>query len=470
MRPTNGSRPGRTGAKSAGRDPLKAPHADADLVRVRYQRLILEAGSNAVTVRFHPRLTVVAGVGRQERDLLLAELLGSLAGGRPGAHLELVADSGRRLALIRPANGGPDRVLEVDTGDDVTHEYLTSRGVPDLLAPLALTTGEARRLCRLTAAELAVESQGDSLVTALAGKDQATLWAAAERLESADASLAKESVAAGADVEDGPLIEEIERRHAEFERAQHQNESVRHNGIFIGGACAPAAGIAKFVLHNTLAALAFLGVAALTTVVSIFFRKRMERARDAEAEALARAGKQSYIGFQLQRVDRMLEGQKNLGRVAAASEEHRLAMQGWQGLVGDISVEWATAHRREITNLAERRRGRPGNPGFQLDIDPAELAHWLAARFTALRRVGPVGESLPLILDDPLLGVDAGVKQWILELIGRSAGSPQIVYLTDDPEVAAWARLEAMAGHLSVLEPSPDAEAASNSEFAAQSA
>ena len=64
------------------------------------------------------------------------------------------------------------------------------------------------------------------------------------------------------------------------------------------------------------------------------------------------------------------------------------------------------------------------------------------------------------MLDDPLVGVDAGVKQWVLELIGRSAGSPQVVYLTADPDVAAWARLEAMAGHLSVLEPAPEEEAA----------
>jgi hypothetical protein len=72
--------------------------------------------------------------------------------------------------------------------------------------------------------------------------------------------------------------------------------------------------------------------------------------------------------------------------------------------------------------------------------------------------VGPAAESLPLILDDPLLGVEAGVKQWILELIGRSAGSPQVVYLTADADVAAWARLEAMGGNLTVLEPAPDAD------------
>ncbi len=355
-------------------------------------------------------------------------------------------------------------MLEVDTGDDVSHEFLGAGGTPDLLARLGQTTASARRLCRLTAAELAVESQGDTLVTAMAALDQPRLWSAADRLVVSEQTLARESQAAGAEAEDGPLIEEIERRHAEFEKAQRQNESVRHNGIFIGGACAPAAAIAKFALHNMPAAIGFVAVAALTTLLSILFRRRMERAREAEADALARAGKESYIGFQLQRVDRMLDGQKGLGRAAAASEEHRLALASWQGIAGDISVEWALHNRPEIENLSLRLRGRA--VATHPDIDPAELAHWLAARFTALRRVGPINESLPLILDDPLLGVEAGVKQWILELIGRSAGSPQVVYLTADPDVAAWARLEAMGGNLTVLEPSPDSEGSPVEELA----
>jgi hypothetical protein len=428
---------------------------------VRYQRLILEAGSNAVTLRFHPRLTVIAGLGRPERDQLLTEVLGSLGGGRGGAHMELVDDYGRRLALIRPANGGADRVLEVDSGDDVTDEFVGESGLPSMLDHLQLTKQEARRLCRLSAAELAVESQGDSLVTTLASLDQARLWAGAERLVNADRALARETPATGTDLEDAPLIEEIERRHAAFEKAQSQSEWVRHHGIFVGGASAIGALPAAFM--NRIAALGFLMIAALTTVVSIIFRRRMERARTLEDEALARAGMQSYIGFQLQRVDRMLNGKKSLTRVAEAAEEHRLAQASWEGVAGDISPDWVLSHRQEIEAISSRLRERTG-PWVPADgvpnLDPAELARWLAARFTALRKVGKTGESLPLILDDPLVGVEAGVKQWILELIGRSAGSPQVVYLTSDPEVAAWARMEAIAGNLAVIEPSPDTDEA----------
>ena len=426
---------------------------------MRYQRLILEAGDNAVTVRFHPRLTVIAGVGRPERDLLVTEILGALSGGRGGAHMELVDDFGRRLAMIRPPNGSPDRVLEVDTGAEVTQEFTAASGKPDFLARMGLSKAQARAMCRLTAAEMAVESQGDTLVTALAATDQAQLWAAAERVVAAERRLNTESEAVGTNPEDAPLIEEVERRHAAFEKAERRHESIRHHGIFIGGACAIGAIPAAFL--SRVDAIPFLMVAAATTLVSIIFRRRMEKAEAAQDVALAQAGAQTYIGFQLQRVDRMLDGQKSLARLAEASEEFRRAQELWRGLAGDIAAEWALGQRAEITELAQRiRDGRRQGPWSMSDglpdIDPAELAHWLAARFTALRRVGPTGESMPLILDDPLVGVEAGVKQWILELVGRSAGSPQVIYLTSDPEVAAWARLEAMAGHLSVLEPAPD--------------
>ena len=443
--------------------PLKGQGPNADESPVRYQRLILEAGSNAVTVRFHPRLTVIAGVGRPEREQLVTEILGSLAGGRGGAHMELVDDFGRRMALIRPDGGGPDRVLAVDTGQDITDEFVRPDGRIDFLARMGLTVADARRLCRLTGAEMAVESQGDTLLTALASVDQQHLWAAADGLIAAEGRLQAESDAAGAVPEDAPLIEEIERRHAIFEKAERRHESIRHHGIFIGGAC--ALGAIPAALLNRLTAIPFLAVAALTTIVSIVFRRRMERAAIAQDEALAKVGAQSYMGFQLQRVDRMLDGQKSLSRLAEASEQHRRALELWRGLAGDISPGWARAQRSEIEQLSGRLRTHASHLSGQgewsagdglPDIDPAELAHWLAARFTALRRVGPGGESMPLILDDPLIGVEAGVKQWILELVGRSAGSPQVVYLTADPDVAAWARLEAMAGHLAVLEPAPE--------------
>src|SRR5258708_5592095 len=271
--------------------------------------------------------------------------------------MELVDDFGRRMALIRPDGGGPDRVLAVDSGEDITNEFVRPDGRIDFLAGMGLTVAEARRQCRLTGAEMAVESQGDTLLTALASVDQDHLWSAADGLIAAEARLQAESEAAGALPEDAPLIEEIERRHTVFEKAERRHESIRHHGIFIGGAC--ALGAIPAALLNRLTAIPFLAVAALTTVVSIIFRRRMERAAIAQDEALAKVGAQSYMGFQLQRVDRMLDGQKSLSRLAEASEQHRRALDLWRSLAGDISPGWARAHQGDIEPLSARPRSHP---------------------------------------------------------------------------------------------------------------
>jgi hypothetical protein len=205
-------------------------------------------------------------------------------------------------------------------------------------------------------------------------------------------------------------------------------------------------------------------VAMLTTIVSIRFRRRMELARKAETEALAAAGARSYIGFHLQRVNGLLQGQHNRQRLANAAEEHRHAVGRWQALAGEVAVEWALTMRERIATLAQRladegRAGSgPADPSLRA-VEPADLAHALVARLAELRNAGPGGQSLPLILDEPLNGVDPSIKQWMLELVGRSAGTPQVVYLTEDEDVAAWARMEAVAGHLAVIEPSPQHEA-----------
>jgi hypothetical protein len=92
--------------------------------------------------------------------------------------------------------------------------------------------------------------------------------------------------------------------------------------------------------------------------------------------------------------------------------------------------------------------------------DTTDLARVLVARLAELRRIGGAGESLPLILDDPLVDLDRTAKPALLELISHASGSPQLVYLTDDEDVASWARLEALTGALSIIEPAVEPAAA----------
>lgn len=428
---------------------------------MRYERLVIEAGSNTFTLNLHPRLTVIAGVGRLERESLAGELIGALGSSRPGVHMELVEDSGRRLAVFRP-HGGRHRVVDVNEAVDVSREFSGDGGRIDLLGKAGLDLLAARRSMRVTASELRSDSQGDENVRRLAGLDQGLLWAAAERLRASEERLQEEAEAVGSAPEDAEVVERIERRHEEFERALAKHESVRHHAIFIGGACALAA--IPAALMNRVTAFPFLAVAAITTVVSIVFRRRLERARAAEQEALSEAGAQSYLGFHLQRVNGLLSTDQSRRRLMQAAEDHRDALAAWQALAGDVPAEWAVERQEEVMAAALLRKDVDAL-GTMSSTAPrmggqvtADLAHVLVGRMSTLRSVGPSGESLPLVLDDPFTDLERSVKPSLLELLSRSSGSPQVVFLTEDEDVASWARLEALTGDLAILEPTPEAE------------
>lgn len=426
---------------------------------MRFQRLLLEAGATTVTVDLHPRLTVIAGVGDLERESLVTELLGGLAGSRPGTHVEVVEDSGRRLGVMHPTKGSRDRVVELETGNDVTGDYVDDRGEVDLLGPLGFDLRSAKKKCRMSAGDMVTEAAVDGAVAALARADQDELWPAGEAVRSTDARLKSEVAAAGADPEDAPLVEEVERRHAAFENAQQRLEYVRHHGIFVGGACVIGAIPAVAMKHWVSVPL--LAVAIVTTLVSIAYRRRMEKARQAERAALEQAGAETYLAFRLQRMNTMFDGGADRTRLADAISAHRDAVARWQRLAGEISVDLAFDLRDRVAAAAHRIREAGGDAaGGSAAAEPAELAQALIVRMNDLRHAGARGESLPLLLDEPLSGVSPSVKQWVLELVGRSAGTPQIVYLTDDPDVAAWARMEALSGELAILEPAPAQEPA----------
>ena len=427
---------------------------------MRFQRLLLESPGATVTVDLHPRLTVVAGVGELERSSLITELLGGLTGSRPGTHLEIVDDSGRRLGIMHPTSGGRDRVVELTTQEDVTVEFVNDNGDVNLLDGFGLDLMSARKRCRMTATDMAALAKVDGAISALAARDQQRLWATADRVRETSEALKAEVAAVGVDPEDAPLVEEIERRHQAFEAAQSRLEYIRHHGIFIGGASVVGAMPAVFLKH--WAAFPLLAVAIVTTLASIAYRRRMDRARKAERRALDEAGAESYLAFRLQRMNRALDGGTNRAALTRAATEHQLALDAWKAIGGDVSVDWAFDMRDRILAAATRIRemGQAALPSTNAmtAAAPSDLAQALIERLAELRHAGTRGETLPLLLDEPLAGVAPSVKTWVLELIARSAGAPQVVYLTNDPDVADWARMEAISGELSILEPAPERE------------
>jgi ABC-type nitrate/sulfonate/bicarbonate transport system ATPase subunit len=201
-------------------------------------------------------------------------------------------------------------------------------------------------------------------------------------------------------------------------------------------------------------------VAAAAVWVSLRARTRLISAAQAEEDALADAGAQTYLGFQLQRVNNLLGDDDSRRTLMGAAGHRRAALAVWQQLAGDVAVDWALANREEIQAAARLRRevvalGALSSTAPDIGDDVTdELAHALVTRLAEARAVA--GEGVPLLLDDPFQQVDASVKLLLLELLGRSAGDPQIVFLTEDEDVASWARLEALTGEVALIEPVPE--------------
>lgn len=425
---------------------------------MRLERLVIEAGENTFTLDLHPRLTVIAGVGRLERDALVGELLGALASNRTGVHVEAIEDSGRRLAVFRPT-GAPACVVDVDRACDVTAEFLDGQGRLNLLRRAGLDPAAARRKLRFGSADLDAASHGSQLVRRLASADQGRLWAAAEALLATGRALDAEAEALGSAPEDAEIIERVEQRHERFEAAQARHERIRRLTLGISGA-ATLGTAGAIALGLDQVAIGIVLVALLAMLASVFTRSRQEAARVAEAEALEAAGAQSYLGFHLQRVNGMLSSQAARRRLMAAADANRRAAAAWRALAGDVPVEWALDHHDEIAAAASVRvditthAQAAANDSTVVD-DTTDLARVLVARVGELRRLGG-GESLPLVLDDPLAALERDAKPALLELLSHTSGAPQLVYLTDDEDVASWARLEALTGALSIIEPATE--------------
>ena len=205
-------------------------------------------------------------------------------------------------------------------------------------------------------------------------------------------------------------------------------------------------------------AVPILAIGMVTILLAFMFRARVEKVQREERKALDDAGVDSYLGYVVGRVNDIMDDTDSRRRRLAVAEDHRAAAVRWTRIAGDVSVEWALAHHEEIETAARLRKelanlGQISATAPSLDDDTTALAQALIAHLGRLRTLGSGGESLPLVLDDPFTEVPPSTKLTLMELLARTAGSPQVVLLTDQDEVATWARLEALTGEVALVEP-----------------
>ena len=422
---------------------------------------MIEAEDTTFSLQFHPRLTVISGVGPLEREGLTTELIGSLSASRPGVHAEIMADTGNRFAIFRP-HGARHRVIDIDTATDVSDRFADDDGTIDLLAVAGLDHRTAKRKLRLTSSDLTTSTNHQQIVRRLAAHNPAELWDAVNQVTMAQAAIDEVAAEAGTAPEDIAVVEQIEERHRQFEAVQMSAERSRRASFFTGAFAALAAFPSALLLTRWIA-MALVILAASVTAVSFIQNQRMVRARKAEDEALAEAGATTYLGFHLQRVNGLLDSDGARHRLAEASKNLEAAQAAWAEIAGDVSANWAVEFKSDIQRAVERRRvieatstASAGEPST--DVDSTSLADALLDRLNAVHAIGPSGESLPLMLDDALNGLDSDSKAPLLELLVRSSESQQIVFMTEDADVTEWARLEAMTGAVSILEPTREEE------------
>lgn len=110
------------------------------------------------------------------------------------------------------------------------------------------------------------------------------------------------------------------------------------------------------------------------------------------------------------------------------------------------------AVERRVMALEARHGGHDanGDPGAVADIQ-----QHLLGRLTKAATAGRHGDPVPAVLDEVFLRVPAERKWDLLDLLYRLSERHQLIYLSDDPFVAAWAR-QLPDGSVTLLEPEPE--------------
>jgi hypothetical protein len=435
---------------------LKSAARRVDPLSVQFDRLAIEAGDATFALTFDPHLTVIAGVGKLERDGLIGELLGALGAGRSGVHLEITSDAGARYTVRRPGSG-PHQVIDVASGQDATAEFTTADGTVNVLAKAGLSVEAASEGMRLTESDLTSRSEQEERILQLAHVDQARLWDVAAKVKDREAVVARSAAEIG-EPEDAAIFAEIERRHAAFEAAQAEHDQARRVALLVGANAAVLACLLG-LLWGPVATLPFLVLAAGLVAYSIMFWRRMDRARRQEDEAVEAAGAASYLTFQIHRVNGLLANDQHRRRMMRAAEDHRGALAEWELLAGQIPVDWALEHRGAIRQAAARLRDamvvrNPMAAATTLESSTrADLAHALLHQLNRARSLGGGNESFPLLVDEPFGRIDDDAKAELLGLLLKSSAHQQVILLTEDEAIASWARTEALTGHLCLIEP-----------------
>ena len=123
-----------------------------------------------------------------------------------------------------------------------------------------------------------------------------------------------------------------------------------------------------------------------------------------------------------------------LALVDAATQVEAVASSRLKKLAATLAE--STSTDRVITD-----NPRPeSDPDFDVDSDaggPEAIEFYILARLAAQRALSYAG-SVPMVIDDAFLGIDADEVRSLLGKLEQVSESVQIIYLSDDPVVIEW--------------------------------
>jgi len=129
-------------------------------------------------------------------------------------------------------------------------------------------------------------------------------------------------------------------------------------------------------------------------------------------------------------------------RVVSLSEELTGATAAHQQAAMRVEeLEHSEVERRAAAAPALATPPMPRAPEVDLsEVEVDELEVYVLARLVGQRSVGQAG-SLPLVIEDAFAGLPVETTEKAIGVLERFTAAFQLIYLSDDPEIEAWARL-----------------------------
>jgi hypothetical protein len=408
-------------------------------------------------VDLHAGLTVVEATPGDAGPLVRA-LVGSLACEEDGVHVEFTRDDGSFLVAFRPI-GAAHRVVDVVTHRDATGTYAGRDGSIDLLATWRATPRVLERDIVAGAEDLQQEDPTVQWVARLSANDVEQLISAAQAEVAAEEELRRATESARAlpdEAEVARLLKEA-RERADLAERRHNRSRVATLAV---GTTVPVAAVVGL---NTIGAGGAIGLLAGTMAVTVgcfIYGRRYERAINEESATVARlkgpsTGIDGTASTGTGVPDAGVVDETVRTTLLTAAERYHGTAQTWQDLAGTVPAPWVLAEADRLRRAAALR-AEVGLPhpvqSDSLMAAPASTALMagLADRAASTRAITGDADPLPLFLEDPLHGLEWAEKAPVLEFLGRLAARQQIILVTADQEVLAWARLEAMTGGVAV--------------------